>query len=88
MAEWLGRGLQNLLQRFEPAPDLSNKILKTKIMGVTRLKRKDRKNKTVSRLEVQHLKLATDLELGSRSVEPKKSQLIKNNEAIRIALGK
>ncbi len=57
-------------------------------MGVTRLKRKDRKNKTVSRLEVQHLKLATDLELGSRSVEPKKSQLIKNNEAIRIALGK
>ena len=88
MAEWLGRGLQNLLQRFEPAPDLSNKILKTKIMGVTRLKRKDRKNKTVSRLEVQHLKLATDLELGSRSVEPKKSQLIKNNEAIRIALSK
>ncbi len=57
-------------------------------MGVTRLKRKDRKNKTVSRLEVQHLKLATDLELGSRSVEPKKSQLVKNNEAIRIALGK
>jgi hypothetical protein len=57
-------------------------------MGVTRLKRKDRKNKTVSRLEVQHLKLATDLELGSRSVEPKKSQLIKNNEAIRIALSK
>ncbi len=57
-------------------------------MGVTRLKRKDRKNKTVSRLEVQHLKLATDLELGSRSVEPNKSQLVKNNEAIRIALGK
>ncbi|MGI4751293.1 MAG: hypothetical protein ACRYFB_11730 [Janthinobacterium lividum] len=57
-------------------------------MGVTRLKRKDRKNKTVSRLEVQHLKLATDLELGSRSVEPKRSQLVKNNEAIRIALGK
>ena len=22
MAEWLGRGLQNLLQRFEPASDL------------------------------------------------------------------
>ncbi len=57
-------------------------------MGVTRLKRKDRKNKTVSRLEVQHLKLATNLEIGSRSVQPKKSQLTKNNEAIRIALGK
>ncbi len=57
-------------------------------MGVTRLKRKDRKNKTTSRLEVQHLKLATNLEQGSRSVEPKKSQLTKNNEAIRIALGK
>ncbi|MVN22677.1 spore protein [Mucilaginibacter arboris] len=57
-------------------------------MGVTRLKRKDRKNKTTSRLEVQHLKLATNLELGSRSVEPKKSQLVKNNEAIRVALGK
>ena len=57
-------------------------------MGVTRLKRKDRKNKTTSRLEVQHLKLATNLELGSRSVEPKKSQLVKNNEALRVALGK
>lgn len=57
-------------------------------MGVTRLKRKDRKNKTTSRLEVQHLKLATNLEQGSRSVEPKKSQLTKNNEAIRIALNK
>ncbi len=29
-------------------------------MAVTRLKRKDRKNKTVSRLEVQWLKRATD----------------------------
>ena len=36
-------------------------------MGVTRLKRKDRKNKTVSRLEVQFLKLATNLEPGDRS---------------------
>jgi hypothetical protein len=48
-------------------------------MGVTRLKRKDRKNKTVSRLEVQHLKLATNLELGSRSKESAKSQIVKNN---------
>jgi hypothetical protein len=51
-------------------------------MGVTRLKRKDRKNKTVSRLEVQHLKLATNLEPGSRSQEPKKSQIAKNNEVL------
>ncbi|MBS7563622.1 spore protein [Mucilaginibacter sp. Bleaf8] len=51
-------------------------------MGVTRLKRKDRRNKTVSRLEVQHLKLATNLEPGSRSQEPKKSQIAKNNEVL------
>ena len=57
-------------------------------MGVTRLKRKDRKNKTTSRLEVQFLKLATNLESGSRSAEPKHSQIAKNNEALRIAAGK
>ena len=48
-------------------------------MGVTRLKRKDRKNKTVSRLEVQHLKLATNLEIGSRSKQSAKSQVSKND---------
>lgn len=48
-------------------------------MAVTRLKRKDRYNKTVSRLEVQRLKLATNLELGSRSKQPKNDQLAKNN---------
>lgn len=57
-------------------------------MGVTRLKRKDRKNKTVSRLEQQFLKLATDLQPGSRSKEPKNSQLAKNNEALAKAAGK
>jgi hypothetical protein len=57
-------------------------------MGVTRLKRKDRKNKTTSRLEVQFLKLATNLEPGSRSAEPKHSQIAKNNEALRIAAAK
>jgi hypothetical protein len=57
-------------------------------MGVTRLKRKDRRNKTFSRLEVQGLKLATNIETGSRSAEPKHSQVIKNNEAIAKALGK
>ena len=54
-------------------------------MGVTRLKRKDRKNKTVSRLEVQFLKLATNLEPGSRSAEPKHSQIAKNNVALAKA---
>ena len=57
-------------------------------MGVTRLKRKDRKNKTTSRLEVQFLKLATNLETGSRSAEPKNSQIAKNNAALDKALGK
>ena len=48
-------------------------------MGVTRLKRKDRRNKTFSRLEVQFLKLATNIEPGSRSAESKHSQIAKNN---------
>jgi hypothetical protein len=57
-------------------------------MGVTRLKRKDRKNKTVSRLEVQFLKNATNLESGSRSAEPKHSQIAKNNEVLAKVAGK
>ena len=57
-------------------------------MGVTRLKRKDRKNKTTSRLEVQFLKLATNLEPGSRSAESKHSQITKNNIALDIAAAK
>jgi hypothetical protein len=57
-------------------------------MGVTRLKRKDRKNKTTSRLEVQFLKLATNLEYGSRSAEKKGNQIEKNNAALAIAAGK
>ncbi|GAA4788530.1 hypothetical protein GCM10023231_15940 [Olivibacter ginsenosidimutans] len=48
-------------------------------MGVTRLKRKDRRNKTVARLEVQFLKLGRNIEIGSRSKEPKNSQIAKNN---------
>ncbi|WP_442795292.1 spore protein [Pelobium manganitolerans] len=51
-------------------------------MAVTRLKRKDRRNKTTSRLEVQFLKNATNVENGSRSREPKNSQVIKNNEVL------
>ncbi|HEY0667982.1 MAG TPA: spore protein [Sphingobacteriaceae bacterium] len=48
-------------------------------MGVTRLKRKDRKNKTVSRLEVQFLKLGRNVEVGSRSKQSAKSQVSKND---------
>ncbi|MCL4638817.1 MULTISPECIES: spore protein [Olivibacter] len=51
-------------------------------MGVTRLKRKDRRNKTVSRLEVQFLKLGRNIEVGSRSKEPKNSQVAKNNAVL------
>ncbi|TDS12457.1 spore protein [Sphingobacterium paludis] len=51
-------------------------------MGVTRLKRKDRRNKTVSRVEVQFLKLGRNIELGSKSQMPKKSQITKNNEIL------
>ena len=82
MAEWLGRGLQNLLQRFESALDLEVNIFKEIIMGVTRLKRKDRRNKTFSRLEVQFLKLATNIELGSRSRQSLTDQLAKNNAVL------
>ncbi|MBY0244390.1 MAG: spore protein [Sphingobacteriaceae bacterium] len=48
-------------------------------MAVTRLKRKDRKNKTTSRLEVKFLKGATNIEKGSRSLQSKTDQLAKNN---------
>jgi hypothetical protein len=51
-------------------------------MGVTRLKRKDRRNKTVSRLEVQFLKIGRNVEIGSRSKEPKDSQVVKNNAVL------
>jgi len=54
-------------------------------MGVTRLKRKDRRNKTTSRLEVQFLKLATNIEPGSRSAEKKDNQIAKNNEVLAKA---
>jgi hypothetical protein len=57
-------------------------------MAVTRLKRKDRRNKTVSRLEVQFLKNATNIENGSRSMEAKHSQVVKNNAVLaQVAKG-
>ena len=51
-------------------------------MGVTRLKRKDRRNKTVARVEVQFLKLGRNIELGSKSEMPKHSQITKNDEIL------
>lgn len=48
-------------------------------MGVTRLKRKDRRNKTVARVEVQFLKNGRNIELGTRSKMSKNSQITKNN---------
>ncbi len=51
-------------------------------MGVTRLKRKDRRNKTVSRVEVQFLKLGRNIELGSRNQMSEKSQIAKNDDIL------
>ncbi|MVZ64807.1 spore protein [Sphingobacterium sp. DK4209] len=48
-------------------------------MGVTRLKRKDRRNKTVSRVEVQFLKLGRNIELGSKNKMSAKGQIAKND---------
>ncbi len=51
-------------------------------MAVTRLKRKDRRNKTFAKLDVKFLKLATNIELGSRSKQSTKDQLAKNNAVL------
>ncbi|MNJ98334.1 hypothetical protein D3C87_160990 [compost metagenome] len=51
-------------------------------MAVTRLKRKDRRNKTFAKLDVKFLKLATNIELGSRSRQSTKDQLAKNNAVL------
>jgi len=48
-------------------------------MGVTRLKRKDRKNKVTAKLDVQFLKLGRNIETGSRSEMPATHQVVKNN---------
>jgi hypothetical protein len=42
-------------------------------MAVTRLKRKDRKNKTVSRLDNQRLKKATDKSIKKPVARPSKN---------------
>lgn len=51
-------------------------------MGVTRLKRKDRRNKVTAKAEVQFLKLGRNIEVGSRSKMPKDSHIVKNNEIL------
>lgn len=43
MAEWLGRGLQNLVQRFESASDLGVTILKLQHHGRYTFKEKRQK---------------------------------------------
>jgi len=43
-------------------------------MAVTRLKRKDRMNKTVSRLKVQKLKMATDKSIKRPIVRPSSTE--------------
>lgn len=54
-------------------------------MAVTRLKRKDRLNKTVSRLETQTKKMGTNIEIQNRSEEPANSLVSLNREAIKVA---
>lgn len=51
-------------------------------MGVTRLKRKDRRNKVTAKANVQFLKLGRNIELGSRNKMPKDSQIVKNDEIL------
>ena len=51
-------------------------------MGVSRLKRKDRRNKTVSRVQVQFLKLGRNIELGSKSRMSDKDQIKQNNAVL------
>ncbi len=51
-------------------------------MGVTRLKRKDRRNKVVAKREVQFLKLGRNIEVGSRSKMSPKDQIVKNDEVL------
>jgi hypothetical protein len=57
-------------------------------MGVTRLKRKDRRNKTFSRLEVQFLKIGRNVETGSRSAQSPKSQVSLNNAVLDSLVNK
>ena len=53
-------------------------------MSVTRLKRKDRRNKNVAKMEVQFLSLGSNIEKGSRSKMSPKSQIVKNDAILNI----
>lgn len=48
-------------------------------MAVTRLKRKDRRNKNVAKNEVQFLSLGSNIEPGSRSKMSPNNQIVKND---------
>ncbi len=54
-------------------------------MAVTRLKRKDRLNKTVSRLETQRKKMGTNIEIQNRSEESPNSLVSLNRIEIQKA---
>ena len=68
--------------RIRSRPQDLNNLNKNIDMAVTRLKRKDRRNKTFAKLDVKNLKLATNIELGSRSRQSTKDQLAKNNAVL------
>ncbi len=55
-------------------------------MGVTRLKRKDRMNKTVSRLWNQMIKKNTDKSIGSRAATP--TNIDKQKKANNVIIAK
>lgn len=57
-------------------------------MAVTRLKRKDRRNKNVAKNEVQFLSLGSNIEKGSRSKMSPNSQIVKNDNILnKLAAG-
>ncbi len=53
-------------------------------MSVTRLKRKDRRNKNVAKMEVQFLSLGSNIEKGSRSKMSPNSQIVKNDAILNV----
>lgn len=51
-------------------------------MAVTRLKRKDRRNKNVAKMEVQFLSMGSNIEKGNRSKMSPNSQIVKNDKIL------
>ena len=64
--------------RFRPRIKANDKY----IMAVTRLKRKDRRNKVTAKAEVQFLKLGRNIETGSRSKMSPRNQIVKNDAVL------